>query len=146
MKNRLFYGIFFAALVFAAPSLRAQTRPDHHGSMPKPTNLQVLPKDISHQDLMKVMHGFAGSLGVKCTFCHVAGPQPHQMNFASDAKPEKRIARTMMRMTNSVNATYLTQVSVPDATPDRKNVTCGTCHRGQSIPASFVPPKEDHHG
>ncbi len=156
MQKKLFFtGIFSAALVLSVPSLRAQTPPqagpppamhDHHGPMPKPTNLQVLPKDISPDDLMKIMHGFAGSLGVKCSFCHVIDMQTHHPNFASDAKPEKQIARTMMRMTHEINETYLAKVTVPDAKPDQTHVSCGTCHRGQAIPAAFVPPPEHEHG
>lgn len=116
------------------------------GPMPKPKNLQVLPKDISHDQLMKVMHGFAGSLGVKCEFCHEPGPQPRHLDFASDAKPQKRIARTMLRMTMTINDKYLSQVDNPDAKPDQKHVTCGTCHRGQKMPAVFVLPPEHKHG
>src|SRR3982750_125622 len=34
-------------------------------------NLQVLPKDIPRDTLIGVMRGFANSLGVRCTYCHV---------------------------------------------------------------------------
>ncbi|MGC1782042.1 MAG: c-type cytochrome [Acidobacteriaceae bacterium] len=153
MKKKLsLSGIFSVALICFALSLPAQnTAPaasSHmQGPMPKPTNLQILPKNISHEDLMKVMHRFSGSLGVKCNFCHVVDMQAHHADFASDAKPEKRIARTMMRMTHTINATYLAKVNVPDAKPDQTHVTCGTCHRGQAIPAAFIPPPEpEHHG
>jgi hypothetical protein len=151
MQKKLFLsGIVSAALVLISLSLCAQNSPQAgsphgHGAMPKPTNLQILPKDISHEDLMKVMHGFSGSLGVKCSFCHVIDRQAHHADFSSDAKPEKKIARTMMRMTHEINATYLVQVSVPDAKPNETHVTCGTCHRGQAIPAAFIPPPEPEH-
>lgn len=118
----------------------------HHGPWPKPKNLKILPKNISHDDLMKVMHGFAGSLGVKCNFCHAAGADPHHLDFASDAKPQKRIARTMMRMTGAINKKYLAKVDVPEAKPEQTHVTCGTCHRGHDIPVVFVPPPEPKHG
>lgn len=149
----LLTGIFSAALVLTAPLLRAQTPQGPppgpggpQGPWPKPTNLHVLPKNISHDDLMKVMHGFAGSLGVKCNYCHAPGAQPKHLDFASDAKPEKRIARTMLRMTQEINKKYLSQVNVADAQPEQKNVTCGTCHRGHDIPVAFVPPPEHEHG
>lgn len=107
----------------------------HH---PRPTNLQVLPKDISDKQLMNYMHGFKNALGVECSFCHEGNPATHRMNFASDAKPQKNTARTMIRMTEEINAKYLSTVHDPDAAPAQKIVTCGTCHRGHSMPAPFV--------
>ena len=146
-------GIFSATLVLTAQPLRAQMPQGPstnvngpHGPWPKTTNLHVLPKNISHDDLMKVMHGFTGSLGVKCNYCHAPGAQPRHLDFASDAKPEKRTARTMMRMTRAINKKYLSRVNVADAKPERKQVTCGTCHRGHDIPVVFVPPPEHNHG
>lgn len=112
----------------------AQRRP-----MPKPTNLQVLPKNIAVPDLMAMMRGFTGALGVECEFCHAADPATHKPNFASDANPDKTIARTMIVMTQEINAKYLSQVKDPDATPAEKTVTCGTCHRGNSMPKPFAP-------
>ena len=140
-KSFFFTGIFSAALVFTALPLYSQApaAPGGRGAMPSPTNLQVLPKDISHEDLIKTMRGFTGGLGVHCTFCHTMG------DFASDAKPEKQIARTMLRMTQEINEKYLSQVNVADAQPEQKLVTCGTCHGGHEIPAAFVPPPEPEH-
>ena len=141
-KSFLFSGIF---LTLVALPLNAQTASGMHPPMPKPKNLKILPKDISHDQLMKVMHGFSGSLGVKCGFCHVQ-TGPRDMNFASDAKPEKRIARTMMRMTHEIDTKYMAKVQVPDTPVEQQHVSCGTCHRGQKIPAVFVPPPEHGHG
>jgi hypothetical protein len=109
--------------------------------MPKPTNLQVLPKDISSQDLMTTMHHFAGDLGVHCTFCHVVNSQTQHPDFASDAKPEKAAARVMMRMTAEIDGKYLAEL--PDH-GEMQKVGCGTCHRGQSTPAAFTPAPEQH--
>lgn len=157
MRNRLLLaGTLSVILVLTAAPLGAQTPQgppppgmqgqQPHGPWPKPKNLKILPKNISHDDLMKVMHGFAGSLGVKCDFCHEAGADPRHLNFASDAKPEKKIARTMMRMTGTINKKYLSKVDVKEAKPEETHVSCGTCHRGHKIPAVFVPPPEHHHG
>src|SRR5262249_36704395 len=49
-------------------------------------NLQVLPKDISHDSLDAIMDGFKAALGVKCSFCHAPSKDPNQPwpDFASD--------------------------------------------------------------
>ena len=125
----------------AAPSGQAgQAKAQAHHEMPKPTNLQVLPKDISGPDLIAMMRGYTKALGVECEFCHAEDPQTQRLNFASDAKPQKKTARTMILMTAEINAKYLSTVNDPDATPADKTVTCGTCHRGNSMPLPFVPP------
>lgn len=113
-----------------------------HGPMMviKPVNLKVLPKDTSPEQLMKIMRGFSEQLGVHCNFCHVINEQTHHPDFASDEKPEKNTARTMISMTNEINDKYLSQIHDPDAAPDQKTVACGTCHRGHSMPISFKPP------
>lgn len=158
MQSRFFAAILGAAVAAATPSLFSQqtpappatsatsqpgARPERH--FPKPTNLKVLPKDTSPEQLHEIMEGIAGSLGVHCSFCHVQNQQTHHMDFASDAKEDKKIARIMLRMTQNINEQYMTQVNDPDAMPEDKHVTCGTCHRGQKMPAHFVPPPE-HHG
>lgn len=113
--------------------------------LPKPTNLQVLPKDIKPEDLIHIMRGYAGALGVECKFCHVAVPGQRRLDFAADTKEDKGIARIMIRMTQTINDQYMAQVKDPDAKPDDLHVTCGTCHRGHSMPEHFVPPPEEHH-
>ena len=66
---------------------------------PPPTNLQVLPKDLTGRQVRDIMETWAGSLGVNCEFCHTADPKnvgPNgrpRMNFADDSKPDKQIAR-----------------------------------------------------
>ena len=128
-----------------SPSTQAQAKAGSHRALPKPTNLKVLPKDITPEELQKTMHGYAGSLGVRCGFCHAMNPQTHKLDFASDAKDEKTTARTMILMTRAINEQYMSQVHDPDATAADLHVTCGTCHRGHSMPEHFVPPPEEHH-
>ena len=118
---------------------QSPTQPHPRRPMPKPTNLQVLPKNIAVPDLLALMRSYTGALGVECEFCHASDPTTHKPNYASDANPDKAIARTMIAMTNEINAKYLSQVKDPDATPAEKTVTCGTCHRGNSMPAPFAP-------
>ena len=119
-----------AFLTFIIAGVAATDPPAH-----KHKNLKVLPKDISDEDLDKVMDKFKASLGVKCNFCHVPSKDPndHHMDFASDEKPEKNIARKMMKMSAKINKKYFSfnkdeQGNTVDA------VTCMTCHRGNSHP------------
>jgi thioredoxin reductase len=147
MQRSLTAGLLSAIFVVASLPLAGQdaqptappTQPQPHHTMPKPTNLKVLPKDISTADLMATMRGYTKALGVECTFCHAEDPQTHHPNFASDTKPDKEIARTMISMTQEINQKYMAMVNDPDATPADKTVTCGTCHRGNEMPAQFTP-------
>lgn len=73
---------------------------------PKYTNLKILPSDISKHDLDSVMHHFSQSLGVKCNFCHVWNQEQNKMDFVTDEKPEKNVARRMMLMAIDINKNY----------------------------------------
>jgi hypothetical protein len=121
----------------AAPSAGAPRRPM---MLPKPVNLKVLPKDTSPENVIKIMKGFSQQLGVECTFCHAQEAGAKFPNFASDQKPEKTTARTMISMTNEINAKYLSQIHDPDAMEEQKTVACSTCHRGHSMPVPFKAP------
>lgn len=107
------------------------------GFMPPPEqkakNLKVLPKNISHEELDKVMDNFKMALGVRCGFCHVPmKDNPKKMDFASDEKPEKERAREMMRMTAKINKKYFHN-EMKDGKPFMA-VACVTCHNGKSEP------------
>ena len=78
---------------------------------PRFQNLQILPKDISKDGLDSVMHFFTASLGVHCTYCHQGDPATRKMDFASDAKPEKLIARKMMLMNIDINKNHFQQIA-----------------------------------
>jgi hypothetical protein len=110
----------------------AATSPDDE---PHHKNLKVLPKKISNEDLDKVMDGFKAALGVKCTFCHVPFKDTsiHELDFASDEKPEKNTARYMMRMTAKVNKKYFT-FNKDDKGDNVPSIQCYTCHRGNPHP------------
>lgn len=98
-------------------------------------NLQVLPKDISKEKLDTVMHAFNDALGVKCLYCHVHEGDDFRKGwkFDVDDKPEKGIARHMLRMTSAINANYFNfeNSTQPDTI---RVVTCNTCHRGIAHP------------
>ncbi len=99
-------------------------------------NLQVLPVNIPRDDLLDAMVEFSGALGVHCDHCHVkiASEPKEKFDFPRDDKPEKAVARTMIRMTNNINRHYITRVA-----KDGSKVTCGTCHRGETVPPGFTP-------
>jgi len=97
-------------------------------------NLQVLPKDISTKDLKQIMvDEFQDGLGVGCAYCHVKKEGSLLLDYASDEKPEKQIARAMMRMTLDINKTYF-EVERPLIGEDRLVISCTSCHRGSSHP------------
>jgi len=100
----------------------------------KYTNLKVLPKDISSKDLQEIMaDDFEDGLGVTCGFCHANAKDGHGLDFASDTKPEKEIARAMMRMTLGINKKYF-KVRHPAIGSNALTVSCTTCHKGEAFP------------
>lgn len=107
------------------------------------TNLKVLPKDITYEELDKVMDHFSPSLGVRCGYCHAPSKTSKGLDFASDEKQEKEIARSMMKMTHSINTDYFNYMK--SSQPDTIHaVTCFTCHRGNTEPLTIPPPREKH--
>lgn len=111
-------------------------------------NLQVLPKDVPRDTLVAMMRGFTMALGVRCQFCHVerepaagaptgpgAGGPFQNFTFKADDKDNKKIARVMLRMMDSINTKFL--VSIPNRDDPPTNVNCATCHRGLSKPGTI---------
>jgi len=118
-------------------------------SYPAPTNLQVLPKNLTGQQVHDIMEGFEAGLGVHCNYCHAADPNnvgPNgrpRLNFASDDKDEKKMARVMITMTQDINKNYVAKVAAMDKMPEAAPpVTCGTCHQGHEDPPEFKPAPE----
>jgi len=109
---------------------------------PKP-NLKVLPKDIDHEELIKIMKGFNVSLGVKCNFCHAPSKtEQRKLDFASDEKETKLVARNMMKMTAKINKKYFNFNKGEEGVS--LAVTCKTCHNGKEHPDSkIVLPVEE---
>lgn len=108
----------------------------------EPENLQVLPDGVKGRELGAIMRGFAGALGVRCQYCHAgkAGQElkPFDLttfDFTLDDKPTKQKARLMLNMVRSINEKHLTNLTDLGVAPsERIEVTCMTCHRGQSRP------------
>ena len=115
-----------------------------HREMPAPTNLQVLPKDLTGEQVHHIMEGWAAALGTHCDTCHAPNPnataQPGKrprLDFALDIKPEKNTARLMVKMVEDINTNYIAMVKNSGV-----KVSCGTCHRGHLSPPAF---KSDEH-
>jgi hypothetical protein len=125
----------------AAPA-QAAGQGQRRGPRPNPTNPKVLPKTMTGDDVVKLMHQYEGDLGVECEFCHARNPETKRMDFASDTNPVKDKARIMIKMTEDINTKYLTQIADFKATTDA--ITCGTCHRGVKEPEAFVPKPHEH--
>jgi photosynthetic reaction center cytochrome c subunit len=81
-------------------------------------NIQVL-KGVPSDQLVPAMQFMASSLGVECSFCHVAG------HFEKDEKKPKQTARKMMQMMFALNS---------DSFSGQRVVTCYSCHRGSPVP------------
>ena len=94
-------------------------------------NIQ-LHKGVSAGRLLRVMEmGYARSLGVNCTHCHVAG------EWEKEDRPTKQIAREMAAMVRVINDEQLKKIkNLKSTTPV---VNCTTCHRGQVKPALNLP-------
>jgi hypothetical protein len=142
--------IFLAACIFVsvAATKPSATKPAAIKNFPASDtgifmNLKVLPKDISKDSLDHVMHNFTAALGVHCNFCHVRNNASNSMDFASDDKEEKNIARYMMNMTAGINKTYFN--SENSTQPDTISVVrCFTCHRGNPHPDEMGMGDNDH--
>ncbi|OOQ60887.1 c-type cytochrome [Mucilaginibacter pedocola] len=104
-------------------------------------NLKVLPKKITGEQLHDVMEGWNMALGVRCNFCHARNESTNKMDFASDAKPEKQMARDMFKMTAALNKKYFGAKKDSLGMVMQTGVNCNTCHRGTSHPEIVKPPK-----
>ncbi|HUV70859.1 MAG TPA: c-type cytochrome [Terracidiphilus sp.] len=149
-------GLLTAAVFCIATVAQAPQGPPPGGggmmprTMPPPKNLQVLPKDLTGNQVHEIMEGWAGSLGVHCDTCHAADPTnigPNgrpRLKFDDDSKPEKRMARIMYTMTEDMKKNYIAKVAEMDKMGSPvPPLTCGTCHRGHLDPEEFVIPKEE---
>jgi len=121
---RLVATIVFLATTIVLAQDTPPAAPKKGGGGGPPRNLKVL----KPEEIRPIMGAMRASLGVQCTFCHVMGDN------ASDEKPEKLVARTMMKMMNDANATLSDAV--------KTKVTCYTCHRGKEKPESAPPPAQ----
>lgn len=132
--------LFVLALCSGMVLLQSFKVKQHGDDDDKPTNLKVLPKDISEKDLHNTMKSISVSLGVRCNYCHVAQQVPGQehpkWDFASDDKKEKLTAREMMKMTMAINAEHLSKIKTMG--DPLEEIKCVTCHMGRTTPIISV--------
>ena len=115
----------------AAGPAPAQGAAPGGGQQQEPKNLQVLPKDISHQQLGEI--GRRGLRAVSAWDATTAtwARSMESMDWASDDKDEKKNAREMIRMVRMINE----RVAALTGTDTRANrSTCETRHRGLAEP------------
>src|SRR3989339_1913411 len=101
-SQKYFISFMILALVlFGGTVSKAQFSKDQ-----KPKNLKVLPPNIEGEELKRIMQGFTAALGVKCNFCHDDSKAADfgPMDYSSDVKKEKQVARTMITMVNNINS------------------------------------------
>ena len=106
------------------------------GAQPAPTNLQILPKDSSRDQVLQVMQQFTASLGVQCSYCHVQEGRGGRNDMASDEKPPKKTARQMMVFARELNEKL--PAVVGKSAGETTRVGCATCHRGVPIPKQIT--------
>lgn len=116
-----------AALLGAAAATHAAGQEQHTTAGKAYKNIRVL-KNLPADQLIPLMHKFNASLGVRCDFCHVVGP--NHTGFELDTKPAKGMARKMIVMSESIN---LHQPILDH------HATCYMCHHGQPEPETQAP-------
>jgi tetratricopeptide (TPR) repeat protein len=145
--QRAFNGIALGCLLLLSGSIAVSAQAPAAGAQQPGgfTNLQVWPKDTSRAVIMQFMNAFGDSLGITCDYCHVQ--RDGKFDYASDDKREKRVARQMILLRDSINVVLPAIVGKPagagptsgeghEGMPVR--VLCSSCHRGLPIPRSIA--------
>ena len=100
-------------------------------------NIEVLPKDITPDALIKLMKDWNASLNVDCVFCHKGqvGKPWSTYDFTDSTKKRHEVARLMVKSTVGLNEAFkeLGEADEP------VKVTCATCHRRSRHP-EITPP------
>ena len=126
-----------------APVQQPTGAPPPPRSYPAPTNLKVLPKNLTGVQVHEIMEEWESALGAHCRTCHTQDPKKIGPNgkpitdYVDDSKKEKETTRLMVTMTEEINKNYISKFDNSGAP-----VTCGTCHRGHLGPEPFVPAEK----
>ena len=142
---------FVVALLIAIPVIAQQStpapQPEHKRfEWPQPKKTKVIPHSASPDELRATMMMMVRGLGVRCITCHV-GKEPDDLttfDFQSDAKPNKRNARLMLKMQNDINQKTLPKLEPDPPDTQKPQVTCFTCHQKNLKPPA--QPSEPAHG
>jgi cytochrome c553 len=134
-KKKLIVTVCLSATVVFAAAAAMQTEPEKH----EWKNLKVLPKTITDKELDHVMDEWRDALGVRCGFCHARDNTTNKTDYASDAKPEKEMARKMYLMQAKINKKFFKMDK--DDKSMTAAITCYVCHHGAAHPVSEAPPR-----
>ncbi|HLR38500.1 MAG TPA: c-type cytochrome [Chitinophagaceae bacterium] len=129
----------FGTFAFKAPT--ENTKPHY------PNNLKVLPKDISHEQIMNIMKSFTVALDFECTDCHAKSKEdPSEIDWMSYDKKNKKVALKMMKMVKKINAKYFDVKGdfMENYLRSKFAVTCQTCHGGSSDPVNTISIPVEH--
>ncbi len=127
------------AMTATQPAQPAQPRVE-----PTLQNIKVLSKKMTYRQVDHLMDEWSHALGVRCGFCHARNEETKHSDFASDAKPEKQMAREMFKMTASINKKYFKADKDTLGMIMNAGINCYTCHNGKAHPevvAAPVPPR-----
>ena len=147
MKNT-FSLVFLLVVILGCTSSTTQPAVAPVAKSTEFKNLQVLPQNITRDQLMATMRSFTRGLGVRCNHCHVvtATEPEEKLDFPSDAKEEKKVARVMYTMARDINSTWMARVEAAEGHTEAPaanapwRVSCWTCHRGKTEPEMPPPP------
>jgi len=106
----------------------AQDKVDKSGKKAREVyqNVQVL-GDLDENEFNRLMAAITEWVSPEqgCAYCH-----GEDGNFAHDKMYQKVVARSMLKMTQDINANWTSHVKAT-------GVTCYTCHRGNNVPANI---------
>jgi len=104
----------------------------------KLVNVEILPKTMAPDDVIKLMKAFNAALNVDCVFCHKGqvGKPWSTYDFTDTGKKRHETARLMMRTTNELNEKFKELGDMDDPV----KVACATCHRRSRHP-EIEPPE-----
>jgi hypothetical protein len=88
-------------------------------------NIKVM-NGLPAERMLRAMNGWGHALGVRCKYCHVVD------HWKDDDKEQKKTARMMVGMVDTLNEMFLSRVKHPDG--GQAHAGCFTCHRGHAKP------------
>lgn len=98
-------------------------------------SMKLLPADTPVHGADSIMGEFRDALGVDCNYCH-GGGRPQEV----DINPRKDMARKMIMLVRQINSNFPGTGIFPVGDQE---VTCYTCHRGDTHPVSWSNRRYD---